>query len=164
VETHCVEVHAHNSPRQSTVPFIHKPKLYLSRDTAITVQLREWPIRASLFDGDDVAGPVRVLFASNTEEATSALSSNPEKAFKDLQRIFCKFFIPENIPASAAMAQLANPRASEVAFPFRRSGYTPVTGPTPKRARTTEAPPSPVAGPSTEYDTTGRVKFIIRQP
>ncbi len=119
------------------------------------MQLREWPIKATLFDGDDIADPVPVLFANNVDEASSALSSNPDKAFKDLQRIFSKFCIPENIPASAAMAQLANPRASEVAFPFQRTGYTPAMGPTPKRSRTNEAPLSPMAGPSTDYDTTG---------
>jgi hypothetical protein len=125
-------------------------------------QLREWPIKASLFNGDNIAGPVPMLFANNVDEASSALSSNPEKAFMDLQRIFCKFYIPENIPASAAMAKLANPRASEVAFPFRRTGYTPATGPTPKRARTNEGPPSPVTGPSTEFDITGGVTIQHR--
>jgi hypothetical protein len=131
--------------------------LYLPRDTAITVQLCEWPIKANLFDGDDVAGPVPLLFATNVDEASSALVSNPDKAFKDLQRIYSKFFIPENIPESAVMAQLANPRASEVAFPFRRTAFSPAKEPSPKRARATEASPSPVAGPSSEYNTTGDI-------
>ncbi len=119
--------------------------------------LREWLIKANMYDGDDVAGPVPLLFATNVDDATTAVTANPDKAFKDLQRIYSKFFMPENIPASAAMAQLANPRASEVAFPFRRTAYTPPQEP----ARHNGGPPTPEAGPSTENNT-GSCKLRIR--
>jgi hypothetical protein len=33
-----------------------------------------------------------------------------EEAYKDLQRILRKFFIPENIPADSAMDFIASPR------------------------------------------------------
>jgi hypothetical protein len=115
--------------------------------------LREWPIKANMFDGDDVAGPVPLLFATNVDDGTTAVTANPDKAFKDLQRIYSKFFMPENIPASAAMAQLANPRASEVAFSFRRTSFAPPQEPAHKRARHNEGPPTPEAGPSAEYNT-----------
>ncbi len=82
--------------------------------------LREWPIKANMFDREDVAGPVPLLFATNVDDATAAVTANPDKAFKDLQRIYSKFFMPENIPASAAMAQLANPRARR--WPSRSGG------------------------------------------
>jgi hypothetical protein len=115
--------------------------------------LGEWPIKANMFDGDDIAGPVPLLFATNVDDATTAVTANPDKAFKDLQRIYSKFFMPENIPASAAMAQLANPRASEVAFPFRRTTYAPPQEPAHKKARHNEGPPTTEAGPSAEYNT-----------
>ncbi len=126
--------------------------MYLPRDTAATVCLQEWPIQATLFDGDVIDGPVPVLFALHPDEAAQALAANPDKAFKDLQRIFSKFFVPENIPASTAMAQVTNPRALEVAFPYRRKEYIPEPEPPTKRARTSA--PSPTPGPSTAPETT----------
>jgi hypothetical protein len=109
-----------------------------------------------LFDGDVIDGPVPVLFALHPDEAAQALAANPDKAFKDLQRIFAKFYIPENIPASAAMAQVTNPKAPEVAFPYRRKEYVPEPEPPTKRARTSA--PSPTPGPSTAPETTtGRI-------
>jgi hypothetical protein len=89
------------------------------------VLLREWSTKANMFNRDDIAGPVPLLFATNVDNATAAMTANPDKAFKDLQRIYSKFFMQDNVPASAAMAQLSNPRASEVAFPFRRMAYAP---------------------------------------
>jgi hypothetical protein len=59
----------------------------------------------------------------------------PQQSLNDLQKIFSKFFVPENIPADAAMAQLANPRAPEVAFPYRRTAYIQDKEPAVKRAR-----------------------------
>jgi hypothetical protein len=105
-----------------------------------------------LFDGDVIDGPVPVLFALHPDEAAPVLAANPDKAFKDLQRIFSKFFVPENIPASTAMAQITNPRAPEVAFPYRRKEYIPEPEPPTKRARTSA--PSPTPGPSTAPETT----------
>ncbi len=103
------------------------------------------------FDGDVVEGPVPILFAANPEVAVQALTDNPDKAFKDLQRIFSKFFVPENIPAEAAMPQISNPRAPEVAFPFRRPGCT-FKGPPAKHARISEQP-STAPGTSTAAET-----------
>ncbi len=74
-----------------------------------------------------------LLFTTNIEDATAALCRNPNKAFKDLQRIFSKFFVPENIPAYAELAQLANPTAPEVAFPYRRTAYIQDKEPAVKR-------------------------------
>jgi hypothetical protein len=65
-----------------------------------------------MFGGDVVEGPLPRLFITNVEEASLALAGNPGKAVKDLQWI-SRFFMSENIPASAATAQLANPRAPE---------------------------------------------------
>jgi hypothetical protein len=42
------------------------------------------------------------LFASQPDEAKTALQSDPAKAFKDLQRIHSRLFIAENIPATEA--------------------------------------------------------------
>ena len=63
-----------------------------------------------MFDGEHVDGPVPWLFAASIPEARTALAANPDKAFKDLQRILGKFFVPENVPADVAMDHISSPR------------------------------------------------------
>jgi hypothetical protein len=75
-----------------------------------TVQLAEWHLNTDYFDGTTVSGPVPRLFAINPDEARTALQNDPAKAFKDLQRIFTRLFITENIPASKAWSNVGNPR------------------------------------------------------
>ncbi len=82
----------------------------MRRDTTSTVLLQEWHLSSEVFDGDVLDGPVPVLFATDVEEASATLTANPGKAFKDLQRIMGRFFVPENIPADSAMDFIANPR------------------------------------------------------
>jgi hypothetical protein len=43
-------------------------------------------------------------------EARAALSADASKAYKDLQRIFSRLFITENIPACDAWNFVGNPR------------------------------------------------------
>ncbi len=56
------------------------------------------------------------LFASQPDEARTALQSDPAKAFKDLQRIHSRLFIAENIPVSEAWSFVGNPRQNNIAF------------------------------------------------
>ncbi len=62
------------------------------------------------FDGDVVDRPVPWLFAEDPGEAAAAISAHAAKAFKDLQRLYGRLFVPENIPHSAAMDHIASPR------------------------------------------------------
>ncbi len=84
----------------------------MRRDTTSTVLLQEWHLSTEVFDDDILDGPVPALFATDVEEATAALTANPGKAFKDIQRILGRFFVPENVPADTAMDFIANPRCS----------------------------------------------------
>ncbi len=84
----------------------------MHRDTTTTVLLQEWHLATEVFDGDILDGPVPALFAADVAEATAALTANPGKAFKDIQRILGRFFVPENVPADTAMDFIANPRYS----------------------------------------------------
>ena len=84
----------------------------MRRDTTSTVLLQEWHLSTEVFDGDILDGPVPTLFATDVEEAAAALTANPGKAFKDIQRILGRFFVPENVPANTAMDFIANPRYS----------------------------------------------------
>ncbi len=78
-----------------------------------TVLLAEWDLQADYFDGATLSGPVPRLFASQPDEARTALQSDPAKAFKDLQRIHSRLFIAENIPASEAWSFVGNPRQKQ---------------------------------------------------
>jgi hypothetical protein len=46
---------------------------FLCRDTVATWCAAEWPLTATLFNGDTASGPVPRLFAANPPEALAAL-------------------------------------------------------------------------------------------
>ena len=75
-----------------------------------SVLLAEWPVITDYFDGASISGPVPRLFAANPGEALQALNGDPAKAFKDLQRIFSRLFVTENIPPAEAWDFVGNPR------------------------------------------------------
>ena len=79
-------------------------------DAVATVLLAEWALTTNYFDGAVLDGPVPRYFAANPAEARAALSADDSKAYKDLQRIFSRLFITENIPASDAWNFVGNPR------------------------------------------------------
>ncbi len=55
--------------------------------------LAEWHLTTDYFDGSTVSGPVPRFFALNPEEAREAMSRDPAKVFKDLQRIYARLFV-----------------------------------------------------------------------
>ena len=79
-----------------------------------------------MFDGDVAGGPVPHLFAVNPREAKAALSSDSARAFRDLQRIWSKFFIPENLAPGRSWDFLNNiryidrqhPKVQQTLLPF----------------------------------------------
>ncbi len=79
-------------------------------DAVATVLLAEWALTTNYFDGTVLDRPVPRFFAANPTEARAALSADDSKAYKDLQRIFSRLFITENIPASDAWNFVSNPR------------------------------------------------------
>jgi hypothetical protein len=69
-----------------------------------------------MFDGEQAKGPVPRLFALNPEEAKANLSNDPERAFRDLQRIFSRLGVTENIPAHPSLEMVSSLR--QVHFRF----------------------------------------------
>jgi hypothetical protein len=63
-----------------------------------------------MFDGDVACGPVPHLFAISPQDAKAAVSADPARTFRDLQRIWSKIFIPENLAASKSWDYLNNIR------------------------------------------------------
>jgi hypothetical protein len=74
------------------------------------VLLQEWPITANLFDGDTLAGPFPMLFAEDPDRAKQAMTDDPKLVFKDLSRIYKKFFVPENVTTREALSLVKKPR------------------------------------------------------
>jgi hypothetical protein len=50
------------------------------------------------------------LYAEEPGEAVAAIGAHAAKAFKDLQRLYGRLFVPENIPHSVAVDHVAGPR------------------------------------------------------
>jgi hypothetical protein len=69
-----------------------------------------WPLNASLFNGDDAAGPVPTLFSEEPEAALEALKENPHRAHADLQRLARLFFQPELISLDESGPLIKKPR------------------------------------------------------
>jgi hypothetical protein len=76
-----------------------------------------------MFDGDVASGPVPHLFANNPREAKAALSSDPARAFRDLQRIWAKIFIPENLAPGRSWDFLNNIRYIDRQHPKVQQHY-----------------------------------------
>ena len=72
--------------------------------------LAEWHLTTDYFDGSAVSGPVPRFFAPDPDEAREAMSRDPAKIFKDLQRIYTRLFVSEHVPASEAWAYVGHPR------------------------------------------------------
>jgi hypothetical protein len=87
-----------------------KPFFYLFSDSVVTVLLAEWHLTTDYFDGSTVSRPVPRFFAPNPEEVREAMTRDPAKVFKDLQRIYARLFVSEHVPDSEAWAYVGNPR------------------------------------------------------
>ena len=72
--------------------------------------LGEWPVQADMWDGRVLCGPIPKLFAPNPEETTKNMEANPKNVYKDLNRIYSKFFVSENTAPEDAFELLTNPR------------------------------------------------------
>ena len=75
-----------------------------------TVLAAEWDTQTDMFDGETAKGPVPRFFSTDPEVARVALSSNPTRTHKDLQRIYSRLMVTENIPACMAFHLVLNPR------------------------------------------------------
>lgn len=75
-----------------------------------TILLASWPVEASLYDGEDAAGPVCSLFADDPSATLEAIKANPESVHRDIQRIAKSFFMPEHIDPADAIPLIRKPR------------------------------------------------------
>jgi hypothetical protein len=65
-------------------------------DAVSTVLLVEWQLTTDYLDGDVLNGPVPCLFAPDPAIAKAAITNDPTKAFKDVQRLHSPLHIGAN--------------------------------------------------------------------
>ena len=82
----------------------------LLRDNVPAIKLGSWPVNAHLFNGEAAAGPCPVLFSSDIEAASEAISLNPGRAHTDVMRINRVFLSLESIPMKEALNVIKKPR------------------------------------------------------
>jgi hypothetical protein len=69
-----------------------------------------WPLNATLFDGDEQAGPVPTLFAEDIEGARSGLDRNTARAHANIQKLNRTFFMPELVDLKDAISLVKKPK------------------------------------------------------
>ena len=80
------------------------------RDNIPSIQVKSWPLAASLWNSDCISGLVPTLFADNVEAASEALTNNPGKAHGDMAKFNKVILMPEDLSLSDAAAFLKKPR------------------------------------------------------
>ena len=105
---------------------------------------KSWPLEATMFDGELIAGPMPTLFCEDGEAAEEAILADPLKCHWDLQKIMKAFFMPESISMEQAVDLIKKPREGAAIFCFKRPRLTapmlqqaagPAAPVTPKRGR-----------------------------
>jgi hypothetical protein len=84
--------------------------LHFHRDNVPVIDLGQWPLEATLFEGDKTAGPVPTLFSEDPEASKAALEAGAVNAHKDYQRAAKCFLMPETINLDEACAVVKKPR------------------------------------------------------
>jgi hypothetical protein len=82
----------------------------MCRDAVATVLAHEWDLGTEMFDGVTAKGPVLVLFAASPADARIQLDSDPSRAHRDLQRIYARMAVAENLPHNMAFYYIMSPR------------------------------------------------------
>ena len=74
------------------------------------IDLGQWPLDTTMFEGENTAGPVPTVFSEDPEATRAALEANVVRAHTDLQRMAKCFFMPELLKMEEALAVLKKPR------------------------------------------------------
>ena len=88
---------------------VSNPFPIFSNNIPVTV-LKTWPAKATLFDGDQMAGPFPSLFSEDTAASLASIGADLKKSHWDLMRISRLIFMPETITIQEATATIKKPR------------------------------------------------------
>ena len=79
-------------------------------DNLPVIIIKHWPLEATLFDGEQLAGPVPSLYSEDPDAAQAAIKGEPLKAHWDLNKIAKSFFMVESVTTTEALAVIKKPR------------------------------------------------------
>lgn len=82
----------------------------LRSDNLPVIIIKSWQLEATLFDGEQLAGPVPSLYSEDPDAAQAAIKGDPLKAHWDLNKIAKSFFMAENVTTAEALAIIKKPR------------------------------------------------------
>ncbi len=82
----------------------------LKADNLVYVLLAKMDLRAEMFDGKTLAGPVPNIFAHDRQEALDGLLANPELALADIVQLNERFLQMEHITLAEAVTFLGKGR------------------------------------------------------
>ena len=85
-------------------------------DNLPVIIIKLWPLEATLFDGEQLTGPVPSLYSEDPDAAQAAIKGDPLKAHWDLNKIAKSFFMVESVTATEALAVIKKPRYIEPYF------------------------------------------------
>jgi len=74
------------------------------------VCIASWSLKATMFDGEVVGGPVPLLFSPNPDAAKAALVADPAKAHKDIVKINRSLLAWEFVLLKDSAAIMKKPR------------------------------------------------------
>ena len=67
-------------------------------------------MEATLFDGEQLAGPVPSLYSEDPDAAQAAIKGDPLKDHWDLNKIAKSFFMVKSVTTTEALAVIKKPR------------------------------------------------------
>ena len=85
-------------------------------DNLPVIIIKHWPLEATLFDGEQLAGPVPSLYSEDPDTAQATIKGDPLKAHWDLNKIAKSFFMVESVTTTEALAVIKKPRHIELYF------------------------------------------------
>ena len=79
-------------------------------DYVPTILLETWPLEATMWDGDVLAGPVPTIFAEVEEETAGNMLKNIAMTHSDFTRFGRLLGVVEHVEMEKALALLKKPR------------------------------------------------------
>ncbi len=92
-------------------------KQNLRQDNAVSVLLKNFRIRTNMFEGDDISGPVPLLFVPDRQAAATALHDNNAGILQDIKLLNEKILVAEHLTLREAISYMQSRHRGAKGFP-----------------------------------------------
>jgi hypothetical protein len=92
-------------------------KQNLRQDNAVCVLLKHFRIRSNMFGGEDVSGPMPLLFVPDRSAAEAALRANPVDLLEDIKTLNERILLVEHLSLPEAVAYMQSRHRAAKGFP-----------------------------------------------